>query len=1322
MRVRKRDKSYECISFDKVLKRVQKLSVDLRGVHADEIAQKVCARIYDGVTTSELDELAAQMCATLVTTHPDYGTLAARIIVSNHHKNTSPSFSETVGIMYHATDVHGNKNSLISEELWAIVQAHKEKLNSYIDYRRDYSFDYFGFKTLERGYLTKVDDKIVERPQHLWMRVALGIHGWDVKEALETYDLMSQRYFTHATPTLFNAGCPRAQMSSCYLLMMHDDSIHGIYKTLGDCAQISKYAGGIGLHIHNVRGRGSRIRGTNGTSTGIIPMLRVFNDTARYVNQCMSGDTIVYSKYGPRRMEDVIEGEQLVTIDGSFKRVLGVKRSHVSKDVLKIRPTHSIEPVVVTKEHDIYAIQGAPKMMAYEVIRQKLSDGKVAPSFVQASELKTGDFVGFPIPSYVEDHETKDEDFFRMLGIILGDGHASKRKNTQCVEFGVCLGTGKKMDVFGFVCSFLTSRGIHYWTSTDDIKHTISVRWTQNPLLLDISYDDIYNDQHDKVIPFKYLHLPHSKTMALLQGLFETDGSCVGEIYYHTTSKDLCYNVRYMLMRMGILCSGHIKKESANIQRFRNGVPYTIKSTKPLYVMRIPKHPKLRSIFGDQIVYSTKIKYFVHNNMLWTRIRDIDIEAFDGYVYDFNMEDNHNYTTDMGLVHNSGRRNGSIAVYMEPWHVDIEPFLDIRKNQGAEEERCRDLFTAMWIPDLFMKRVQANADWSLMCPDECPGLSDVYGEEFERLYERYESEGRYRKKVKAQNVWIAIIKSQIESGTPYLCYKDASNQKSNQKNIGTIKSSNLCVAPETKILTRNGYVAIRDLENNNVEIWNGMEWSEVTVRRTSERSELIRVNFDDGSFLECTPYHKFHIQTGVVKDATDLETGDKLIKWSPPSAEESVVETVVKSIERHGRYDATFCFNEPKRHLGIFNGVIAGNCTEITLVSTPDETAVCNLGSIALKAFVEINDDAPPKFNHNKLHRIAQVLTRNINKVIDRNYYPTIETKQSNFRHRPIGLGVQGLADVYALMRVPFDSPDAAKINREIFETIYHGALTASMEIAKKRSMLRDELDNATTSEERRQEIERYLSMTPEEEALTEYRGGYSTFKGSPASEGYLQFDLWGAKPEGNWDWVSLKESIRCYGLRNSMLVAPMPTASTSQILQSTECFEPVTSNIFQRQTLAGEFTIINKHLVWDLIKLGLWSVDMKNRILAGGGSIQHIQEIPEDIRGLYKTAWELKQKVLIDQAADRGIYVCQSQSLNLFMEEPNISRISNMHMYAWSKGLKTGIYYLRTRPKAKITAFTLDPSVKGQPAGETADEPVFVCRRDDPTCTMCSA
>jgi ribonucleotide reductase alpha subunit len=998
MRVIKRNGAYEEISFDKVLKRIRTLwAFDpplSKEVSPDEIAQKVCARIYDGVITSELDELAAQICATLVTQHPDYGTLAARIAISNHHKNTSPSFSETIALLHSATDVHNKRNSLISEELYAISVAHKEKLNNAIQYSRDYSnLDYFGFKTLERSYLLKIDGKCVERPQHMWMRVALGIHGWDIKDAIETYELMSQRYFTHATPTLFNAGTPMAQLSSCYLLGI-GDSVTGMYKAISDCAHISKYAGGIGVHAHDIRAHGSHIRGTNGTSSGLIPMLRVFNTTARHINQ-------------------------------------------------------------------------------------------------------------------------------------------------------------------------------------------------------------------------------------------------------------------------------------------------------------------------------------------------------------------------------AGKRAGSIAVYLEPWHADIEAFLDIRKNTGAEETRCRDLFSAMWIPDLFMRRVIANETWSLMCPDECFGLSDVYGEDFDKLYESYETAGKFRKQVRAQEIWFAILRACIEGGTPYICYKDAANRTSNQKNLGVIKSSNLCVAPDTLVQTIQGNIPIKDLydEGGEIHVWNGHEYSLVTIKMTGRNQKLIRVHVSmkvgmaathNEKSLTCTPYHKFFTKeeggkhAGIV-NANNLTVGDYLVDFVTQYGNKCF-DVVVTKIEDLDEVGDTYCFTEPLRHAGIFNGILTGQCSEIIEYSDTKETAVCNLASIALPLYITNT----MTYDFERLHKTTQVITRNLEKVINRTLYPIPEAQLSNLRHRPMGIGVQGLADVYAKLRIPFDSDQASLLNKQIFATIYHGALTASMELAKTRHLLYKELTAENTSPERQEEILRILNMTDEEMEMASsedaYPGAYSTFNGSPASKGDLQFDLWNTKPLSEvpgiaFDWNGLKADIKKYGIRNSLLTALMPTASTSQILGFNEAMEPFTSNIYQRQTLAGEFTIINKYLLSDLIALGIWSPEIKNKILAGAGSIQHIKEIPEELRALYKTVWEIKQKVLIDQAADRGIYVCQSQSLNLFAEDIDFNKLSSMHIYAWRRGLITGCYYLRTRPKARISAYTLDTQKPASPtkedavaaavaavaaaaaAAEAEAEAAAACRRDNPgACLMCSS
>ncbi len=756
MYVVKRDGRKEPIMFDKITARVRKLCYGLNPlVEPTRVAMRVIEGLYDGVTTSELDNLAAEIAATMTTTHPDYALLAARISVSNLHKNTKKSFSETMKDLYEYVNPRtGKKAPLLSDEVYKIIQKNAEQLDSSIIYNRDFGYDYFGFKTLERSYLLKLNGQIVERPQHMLMRVSLGIHLEDIDAAMETYELMSKKFFTHATPTLFNSGTPKPQMSSCFLLAMKDDSIDGIYDTLKQTAKISQSAGGIGLSIHNIRATGSYISGTNGTSNGIVPMLRVFNDTARYVDQ------------------------------------------------------------------------------------------------------------------------------------------------------------------------------------------------------------------------------------------------------------------------------------------------------------------------------------------------------------------------------GGGKRKGSFAIYVEPWHADIFDFLELKKNHGKEEMRARDLFYAMWIPDLFMKRVEENGEWTLMCPNECPGLFDTHGEEFEKKYLGYEKAKKGRRTIKARELWEKILESQIETGTPYMLYKDAANRKSNQKNLGTIRSSNLC--------------------------------------------------------------------------------------------------------------------------------------TEIMEYTSPDEVAVCNLASIALPMFIK--DGA---FDHQKLYDVTIRVTKNLNRVIDRNYYPVKEAENSNFRHRPVGLGVQGLADTFIKLRMPFTSDAAKKLNQEIFETLYFAAVTASVEEAKN-------------------------------------DGAYESFKGSPMSKGEFQHNMWGVKDEelsGRWDWASLRKDVKKYGVRNSLLVAPMPTASTSQILGNNECFEPYTSNIYTRRVLSGEFIVVNKHLLEDLVEQGLWNEDMKQELMRANGSIQNIEGIPEDIKELYKTVWELSMKDIIDMARHRGYFIDQSQSLNLFMEGATMAKLTSMHFYAWKSGLKTGMYYLRTKAAVDAIKFTLDNS-----------------------------
>jgi ribonucleotide reductase alpha subunit len=1232
MHVIKRNGKKEIISFDKILKRIKSIGreLNLSNIIYAQLTMKVIDQIYDNINTSKIDELTAEQSASMASTHPDYTKLASAIIISNLHKNTSSSFYEVIKKLYDFKDVNNNGYKLIHDNIMEITKKNKEKLDNAIDYNRDFLFDYFGFKTLERAYLMRCNNLIVERPQHMWMRVSLCIHNDNIEKAIETYNLMSQKYLIHATPTLFNAGTPRPQLSSCYLIAMESDSIDGIFNTVKECAQISKWSGGIGLHIHNIRSAGSHIRGTNGTSNGLIPMLGVFNKTARYVDQ-------------------------------------------------------------------------------------------------------------------------------------------------------------------------------------------------------------------------------------------------------------------------------------------------------------------------------------------------------------------------------GGKRNGSFAIYLEPHHPDIEEFLELKKNHGDEESKARDLFYAMWISDLFMERVIGNKTWSLFCPDKCPGLNECYGDKYKELYLKYEDENKYNKQLPARDLWVKILDSQMETGTPYILYKDACNLKSNQQNLGTIKSSNLCVAPETLVLTSKGQQKIEDLKDREVEIWNGKEFSKTKVIQTSDSSELIEVHMSDESILTCTKYHKFYIQKSykssksreddiinsrhvIIVEAKDLEPNMNIIKCEYPIIDnkENILENPytngffsgdgtytnitenkesyckfkslkdeqyckrhinnkkidtnycelrnnnmcnalsyekkphvclygekikllenlsyigkgqvknnklnvtliptledkffvpinyslkskmewfsgycdadgsisrngknqslqissinknflkniklmlqtcginsnislnmnernimlpkndytgeykeynckplwrlliasgqlqkllelglntrrliiekcnyqrsankfihVKQIIDNNRIDKTYCFNEPKRHAGIFNGIITSQCTEIVEYSDTNETAVCNLASIGLPMYVK--DDKT--FDYNKLYEVTKIIVRNLNNIIDVNFYPTEKTRRSNFKHRPIGIGVQGLADTFFKMDLPFCSEDAKKINKNIFETIYYAALEQSYEISYERnkdmnylleeygynnwyfktddSICREYIiDNVTcasssqTIEENNKVTEILNKIKPIKAEIDNliynfnYLGAYSSIKGSPISEGIFQFDMWGVTPESNrYDWNKLKNNIMKYGIRNSLLVAPMPTASTSQILGNNECFEPITSNIYSRRTLAGEFIIVNKYLVEELLELGLWNEKVKNNIIANKGSVQYIEGLSEKLKEKYKIVWEMKMKDIIDMSKDRGQYICQSQSLNLWIEDPDPKTLTNMHFYSWRAGLKTGMYYLRRKAKHQAQQFTIEPENKNSNERSSNNE--------EQECLMCGA
>jgi len=1146
MYVTKRNGNREIVSFDKILNRIKKLGKEEHfGKEADiklnytTLVMKVIDQLYDGISTTKIDELSAEQCASMASIHQDYNVLAGRITVSNHHKNTTDSFVNSMTQLYSYQDKHHKHSPLVSQELYDAVVAYPSELEAMVDYERDYLIDYFGFKTLERAYLMKINKVTVERPQHMWLRVAIGIHGKDLVKVKETYDLMSQKYFTHATPTLFNAGTPHPQLSSCFLLAMENDSIEGIYNTLKDCALISKWAGGIGLHIHNIRASGSHIRGTNGSSNGIVPMLKVFNNTAKYVDQCVNPETIIYTTQGPKQIQHCIAGEtEIYNLNGDVEIIQNVLEHSYDGEILEIETMHSINHLQITPEHPIYVLRGQQKGLNYKVIKNRLEKKICDFEWTEAKELNTNDMIVYPIPKFERDISTISQDDCYVYGVILGDGCMSNKTDTSGY---ISVHTENKKHIVDFMINYFNKRCVDYTVDIDG--NTTKIRWNRY-IHLPFRYNDCYDENKQKRVQHRWLNLPIEKSQYILKGLLDTDGCSKGELVFDSTSYNLIESVRFLTMKMGVLTSGYIRDRVGQSHETERG---TIENKKISYCLRIPKTKEICNLMKIQYDDKQFFKFMRFGDMLLSRIQNISETTYTGVLYDLQMGKQHDYLLHNGLVHNGGgKRNGSFAIYLEPWHADIEDFLQMRKNHGDEELKARDLFYALWIPDLFMERVKADGKWTLMCPDECPGLADVYGDDFNELYTNYETSGKGRKTIKARELWFQVMDAQMETGTPYLCYKDAANKKSNQQNVGTIKSSNLC-------------------------------------------SEII-------------------------------EYSDK------------------------------------------------------------DESAVCNLASLALPAFVNTSNPDASFIDYYKLHEVTKVVTYNLNKVIDVNYYPTEKTRRSNMRHRPIGIGVQGLADVFMLMNVTFASDEAKLINKRIFETIYHAAVESSCEIAEK-------------------------------------DGPYESFAGSPASKGLLQFDLWSIDPsasEQRYDWNALKQKIKQVGLRNSLLLAPMPTASTSQILGYNECIEPITSNIYNRRTLAGEFILANKYLMKDLIKLDLWNEKIKNNIISNHGSVQHIDVIPQEIRNKYKTVWEIPMRTLIDMAADRGAFICQSQSLNLWLEDPNYNTLTSMHFYSWSKGLKTGIYYLRRRGRHQAQQFTIEPEKK--------DISGNIYEEEDEICEMCSA
>jgi ribonucleotide reductase alpha subunit len=1333
MKVIKRNGDSEQLNFSKINYRLAKLIEKkpvLSGVILDELCIQIITNLYDGITTKEIDEISARLSASKID-HPDYNTLASRISVSNLQKNTPKKFSQAVELL---------GPSIIHTKVLCAVKAFTKLIDDSVVDDNDYLYDFFGLKTLEKSYLLKKDGVIIETPQFMLMRTALGLHCTGenvevvketVEKALESYSIFSKLLYTHASPTLFNSGCIRQQNSSCFLLNT-TDSLDKIMKTLGDCAQISKYAGGIGVNIGDIRGKNSVIKGTGGKTDGIIKLLRIFNDLGRYANQCFTPDTWVYSKEGPKQMGDITAGDYLVTIDGSFKKVNEVIENKVSKEILEVRATNSLFPVKVTKEHELYLIKGQKKNINYSLIKNRLEKGIAKPGFYSAGELTEDDIVGFPIPTYEMDNDIDDLDYYKFYGIMLGDGHGINGRN----EYGVSLGNDTKEDLKDFMKGYLHKKGVHYWESRQESKCS-NIGWSGNDKLK-LSRDMMYGSDNQKRIQEEFLHLPKAKIMKIIEGLLRTDGSNLKELYFYSASQKMIMQMRYLMLRIGILTSGYVKD---NVGESHTTIYDRIITTKQVgYCLRIPKHPILSSIIKLKNE-GQFFKYFEWNGVLWGRIKNIERIQYSGPVLDFNMVDNHNYLTDMGLVHNSGKRNGSIAVYLPTHHPDILEFLDIRKNTGDENLRARDLFSALWVSDYFMECVENDTDWDLLSPDECPDLSNSFGDHYKSLHNRYVKAGLSRQTLKAREIWSKIIVSQIETGMPYMLYADAVNRRNNQSNLGTIKNSNLCVSGDTKILTSKGHLKISSLENESVEVWNGEKFTETVVRKTGTSQHLMKVMTSDGSELFCTPYHKFYntagecIRTADLVEGTYLETcsfpviksdrnlemiqqlfdrelcrkEDKfevsnpckeylaeiklvlqtfgcnvLLKqdrnsWKLVLSHRDVYDLYFLGINFKGfipigekkrllglrvvstefterLHETTYCFTESERGKGVFNGILTGNCAEVMLRANEEEIATCNIATVSLPKHVSVYENGVKYFDFDKLLDTVGTIVENLNRVIDVNFYPVSETERSNKAHRPIIIGAQGLQNLFFELGIPFECDEARHLNKKIYEAIHYASIKKSCDLSK-------------------------------------IHGPYSSFEGSPLSEGIFQYNSSGYTGELSFDWDSLRSEVVKHGLRNSMLTGSPPTASTSQILGNYESFEPLTNNFMTRDTLSGNFPVINRYLINDLIKINCWNTEIKEKIMRENGSIQGIPEIPENLKNLYKTVWEVSQKTLIDYSADRQLFTDHSQSLNIFMTNPSIAKISSMHFYGWKSGLKTGMYYLRTRAMVTPEKFTVSSS-----------------------------
>ncbi|MCS7079447.1 MAG: ribonucleoside-diphosphate reductase subunit alpha [Chloracidobacterium sp.] len=1153
MRVRKRNGTLEPVNLDKIVRAVGRCCTGLANVDAIRVATKTIGGLYDGATTAELDQLSINTAAALIVEEPEYARLAARLLATCIYKEVRNqnihSFSQSIDA--------GHRLGLVADRLQTFVAEHQRKLNEVVADERDQEFEYFGLRTVYDRYLLRhpTARTVIETPQYFFLRVACAL-ARTVAEAIELYRLLSSLEYMASTPTLFNAGTKHEQLSSCFLLDSPEDDLAAIYHKYTDVALLSKFSGGIGLAYHRVRAKGSLIRGTNGHSNGIVPWLKTLDSSVAAVNQCFAPETIVFTADGPKPIAKVSVGDLALGHSGRYRRVEQHMRYWQTDDMVELRVKHAVEPVRVTAGHPIFAIPGVPIGQSIKRTLAQLERGVRTPRWVAAGTLKPGDYVAQVIPTEIVPVAGLTDDDARMYGILLGDGHLARNGR----EWGVS-GNPRSDAHLEFVREYLRARGIHFWEEGRGETY-LQVRFaagrgvvreaTTGRIVgagaptLPFTYADLYDDNGDKRINRRFAHLPPSQTRALIRGLLETDGgvSRGAEIYFSSTSRPLVEGLRYQLLRLGIACVGQYReRDTTHTARRQDGSTSEFSGTTKCYDLRIPAVPEIAELVGCRPV--TKRNWFVRDGYLWSRVRSVTPIAPTTVVHDLKVEDDETYMTSAALAHNGGKRKGACCVYLEPWHADIEDFLELRDNTGDEARRTHNLNLANWIPDLFMRRVEEDGLWSLFDPKVVPDFPDLYGEAFEKAYVAAEEARLYTRQVRARDLYHRMMRTLAQTGNGWMTFKDTSNRKCNQ-----------------------------------------------TAR------------------------------PGRVVHLSNL-------------------------------------------------------CTEIIEVTSPTETAVCNLGSLNLARHV-----TDGRFDFEKLARNVRTAVRQLDRVIDINFYPIPAAAESNRKWRPVGLGVMGLQDVFFQLRLPFDSPEALALSTRIQEEIYYHALTTSCDLA-------------------------------------EELGPHPAFHETRAADGVLQFDLWGVTPPDVERWQALKQRIKAKGLRNSLLIAIAPTATIASICGCYEAIEPQVSNLFKRETLSGDFLQINRYLVADLKRLGLWNEDIRTKIKLADGSIQGIEEIPADVRRLYRTAWELPMRALIDMAAARGAYIDQSQSLNLFMEAPTIGKLSSMYMYAWKQGLKT-TYYLRSRPATGIAKATV-PVAAGASKKAAADAGALACALENPeSCEAC--